>query len=517
MRAITKIAAGIAAAFIIIAGVPTAFAEETPLAAQEPALVDTTLPALVSITGVPSRVAPGELFGFSATAADADGIANLTFSAKEPLRYPRFDTPVFSASELIDNGNGTWMRHFTYAIPRDVPYGSYELGTIGMTDGAGNYAASSWTAPGPTIRVEDPQHPVGELTITGKKLTNSTVAATLQAPGAAVSYYWWGSSLPHAAETSSAPSFTLPLNFHGVTAMVRATATWPDGTVRMRTASFVPAKGPIPLAQVTMGAPRVGANASPGYTSVASVLGKYTNASSAQTFQWAIDGRPVPGAAKPNYTPTAADKGKKLQLTVTTTTNLPFAEQSVTQRSPSRVIGAGVLSAPIPRVAGSKYIGSKLTASSGTWTRGTKLSYQWYRGGKAIKGATRSAYTTVPADHGKPVTVRVTGKLSGYTTRTVTSKAIKATLRILAAPGIDPYGSWEVGSRATMRNYPGQKWPSGTKIAYQWLRDGKPIKGATAKSYVIKRADRNHRIHVRVTATKPGYLPVVQTVGWVAI
>ncbi|WP_411734294.1 hypothetical protein [Paeniglutamicibacter sp.] len=112
--------------------------------------------------------------------------------------------------------------------------------------------------------------------------------------------------------------------------------------------------------------------------------------------------------------------------------------------------------------------------------------------------------------------MRVTGKLAGYTTRTVTSKAIPATLLRLAAPGVDPYGSWEVGSRATTRNYPGQKWRSGTKVSYQWLRDGKPIMGATAKTYAIKRTDRNHRIYVRVTATKPGYLPVVQTVGRIA-
>ena len=46
---------------------------------------------------------------------------------------------------------------------------------------------------------------------------------------------------------------------------------------------------------------------------------------------------------------------------------------------------------------------------------------------------------------------------------------------------------------------------SGTKLKYQWQRNGKNIKGATKKAYKVKKSDRNKRISVRVTATHKGF------------
>jgi hypothetical protein len=69
-------------------------------------------------------------------------------------------------------------------------------------------------------------------------------------------------------------------------------------------------------------------------------------------------------------------------------------------------------------------VGKKLTAKAGSWKPAkVKLSYQWYRGGKKIAKATKSTYKLAKADKGKRITVKVTGKKSGYTTVTKTSKA----------------------------------------------------------------------------------------------
>jgi hypothetical protein len=43
-----------------------------------------------------------------------------------------------------------------------------------------------------------------------------------------------------------------------------------------------------------------------------------------------------------------------------------------------------------------------------------------------------------------------------------------------------------------------------TSVAFQWLRAGKPIRGATKRRYRIERADRGRRIRYRVTATGVG-------------
>ncbi|TYL49820.1 Bacterial alpha-L-rhamnosidase [Nocardioides sp. BGMRC 2183] len=55
----------------------------------------------------------------------------------------------------------------------------------------------------------------------------------------------------------------------------------------------------------------------------------------------------------------------------------------------------------------------------------------------------------------------------------------------------------------------GGSWNTkGVALAYQWLRDGKPIAGATGMSYRLKKADIDHRVTVQVTASKDGFDPV---------
>jgi hypothetical protein len=43
------------------------------------------------------------------------------------------------------------------------------------------------------------------------------------------------------------------------------------------------------------------------------------------------------------------------------------------------------------------------------------------------------------------------------------------------------------------------------RLAYRWLRDGKPIAGATHGTYTLHAKDRAHRIAVRITGTESGY------------
>ena len=42
----------------------------------------------------------------------------------------------------------------------------------------------------------------------------------------------------------------------------------------------------------------------------------------------------------------------------------------------------------------------------------------------------------------------------------------------------------------------------GLTFSYQWLRNGKAVRGATAKTYRLVKADKGKMIAVRVTATK---------------
>ncbi|MER7558656.1 carboxypeptidase regulatory-like domain-containing protein [Nocardioides sp. NPDC126508] len=57
----------------------------------------------------------------------------------------------------------------------------------------------------------------------------------------------------------------------------------------------------------------------------------------------------------------------------------------------------------------------------------------------------------------------------------------------------------------------------GITYAYQWLRDGQPIDGATEATYVVAEADANHNVQVRVTASRDGHSDGVADSAAVAV
>ncbi|WP_284978079.1 hypothetical protein [Arthrobacter sp. fls2-241-R2A-200] len=184
------------------------------------------------------------------------------------------------------------------------------------------------------------------------------------------------------------------------------------------------------------------------------------------------------------------------------------APESVTVRDFSFVPGIP-LTAPTPTVSGTAAVGSTLTATPGTWTTGTTLSYQWFRSGTAISGATATTRVLAAADQGATLTVQVTGTQTGYAT---TTKESSPTATIAAGTLVAPVptitGTTTVGSTLTAN--PGT-WTSGAALTYQWYRSGVAVTGATAKTYTLVAADQANAMSVRVTGTKAGYTTVSRT------
>ena len=61
-------------------------------------------------------------------------------------------------------------------------------------------------------------------------------------------------------------------------------------------------------------------------------------------------------------------------------------------------------------------------------------------------------------------------------------------------------GTGTVGQTLTCTN---GTWQYSPTFAYQWLRDGVAVSGATASTYVLVAADSTHSLSCRVTATNP--------------
>ncbi|MFT4188429.1 MAG: S-layer homology domain-containing protein [Aeromicrobium sp.] len=77
----------------------------------------------------------------------------------------------------------------------------------------------------------------------------------------------------------------------------------------------------------------------------------------------------------------------------------------------------------LPAITGTAQVGQTLTASAGTWTpsSGVSFTYQWLADGVALSGASTSTLALTSTHLGKKISVRVTGSRTGYESASATS------------------------------------------------------------------------------------------------
>lgn len=153
--------------------------------------------------------------------------------------------------------------------------------------------------------------------------------------------------------------------------------------------------------------------------------GVWTPGSPTLTFQWYRGSAKIKKATGLSYTVTAKDLGHKLRLKVTG--SRPGYKSATTWSTATAKVTKGTFVTGTPKITGQLQKGKTLKAVAGTWTpKASKYKYQWFRGTKKIKNATKASYKLKSADVGKQVTVRVTGTKAGYKAATVRSAATAA-------------------------------------------------------------------------------------------
>ncbi|WP_156368155.1 MULTISPECIES: CHAP domain-containing protein [unclassified Aeromicrobium] len=160
---------------------------------------------------------------------------------------------------------------------------------------------------------------------------------------------------------------------------------------------------------------------------------------------------------------------------------------------------------PRPTFTGGETVGSRLSATTSAWKPGASFTYQWYADGKAISGASSATYTLAAGDLGKAVRVIVTGKKSGYPTKSLASTRITdaVTAGSFASTSRPTFSGQEtVGSRLVAST---PAWSPTAQVSYQWYADGKPIPGATSAVHTVDADQLGAKVRVLATATRPGY------------
>ncbi len=245
--------------------------------------------------------------------------------------------------------------------------------------------------------------------------------------------------------------------------------------------------------QLAPGAPSIEGTVRVGATVTANP-GDWSSSSTALTYQWLADGTPIEGATAKAYTIAPADQGKELQVRVTG--ELPGFE-ATSATSAGILVAARKLQPSTVTVSGSFRVGGTVTAAAAAWTPPADLSYQWLLDGSPISGATGATYSPVAADEGKLLQVKVTGTAAGYQSASALSVAhtVGARSQVLATPALSVTPTVSTPVAAVLSGGA----PAGA-VAYQWLRDGEPIKGATRSTYTPVPADAGRELQVEVSA-----------------
>lgn len=223
-------------------------------------------------------------------------------------------------------------------------------------------------------------------------------------------------------------------------------------------------------------------------------------------YRWAANGIAIAGAEDPTFTPTVAQLGKTLTVTVSGTE--PGHAPTSRTSDPSDAVAPGDLTKmPTPVVTGTVAVGRTVTATTTAWDTGTVLSYQWRRDGVAIAGASKRTYVISARELGRGLSVTVTGRKTGFTTvnRTSTVKTV-ARGSLVRRPKPTIVGSRSVGSVLQVKS---ATYDPGTTRTHAWYANGKKI--GSGPKIRLARSTSGKRVTVVVTVSKPGYTTVKLT------
>ena len=221
--------------------------------------------------------------------------------------------------------------------------------------------------------------------------------------------------------------------------------------------------------------------------------------SGAVAYQWYKNGATVSGATAANYTPPPTDATAVGAFTYTRRAKDETCHTTLTQSAGSWVLtvlcgfDAGAIDSTgqtIVTGGAPVTINSAQNAAGG----GGEISYQWYKNGNPISGATAASYTPPQADAHTVGAHTYTRRAKDEVCNTILTPAagnwvLTVTCAAFHAGVIDDFGQTVTIGGAPVTINSAQNATGGGEISYQWYKNGNPISGATAASYTPPPAD----------------------------
>ena len=375
---------------------------------------------------------------------------------------------------------------------------------VSYVDAHGTAEQLTSAATSPIANVNDA--PTGQVVIVGNAIENATLRAdtstVADAEGLGAFDYQWlrdGASIAGAttdaytlgnADVARAISVRVSyVDAHGTSEQLTSAATSPIANVNDAPNGQVVVVGDA-IENATL-------RADTSTVADADGLGAFS-------YQWLRDGAAIAGETTDAYTLGNADVNRSISVRVSYVDAHGTAEQLM---SAATAPVANVNDAPTgrPIIIGTVGENRVLRADAAAVADADGLgafNYQWLRDGAPIAGATAATYQLGSADVGRSVAVAL-----GYTDGHGTVERIvsASTAPVPAAPGSASVVGQPVENQTLRAELAGVA--PGTPIedvSYQWLRDGKPIAGATGDSYNVTPSDIGRSITVLVSYSGDG-------------
>jgi hypothetical protein len=255
----------------------------------------------------------------------------------------------------------------------------------------------------------------------------------------------------------------------------------------------------------------------PGVARVGGVVGltppTTEPAATSVAYQWLRGNEVIPGATGASYTPTPADRGGLLAVRATLSRD---GYDDATSLSTGIQVQDGVFAVVgLPLITGTPLEGATLHASISSTPAAESVQYDWYAG-ETLRASGPGDYLVTSADAGLRMTVRARLTRQGYapvsSERSAPTDVVQA-LSPLLPPIRVTRAATVSGAAVAGRVLTAQ--PPRTDVAgvatYQWLRAGRVVAGATARTYRAGAADVGRRLSVVVTVRRDGHLPASST------
>ena len=418
------------------------------------------------------------------------------------------DTSGISDADGLGAFSYRWLRNgaaitgatgTTYTLT-DADVGQQISVEVSYTDTQGTPETVTSVQVGPVANVND--LPVGVPVITGTVAEDQTLTADTSgisdADGLGAFSYRW---LRNGAAITGATGSSYTLGDADVGQQISVQVSYTDG--------HGISEGPLTSAQVgpvanvndlPAGVPVITGTVTEDQTLTADTSGiSDADGLGAFSYRWLRNGAAITGATGTTYTLTDADVGQQISVEVSYTD-----AQGTLETLTSAQVG------PVANVndPGTVTIDNLAPAQGDTLTANVTdadgaagaITYQWFRDGVAIGGASGKTYTIAQTDVGAVITVTAdyTDDLSSVESLTSGPTAPVTNVNDPGMVSIDNLTPME-GDTLTA-NVSDTDGAGGT-ISYQWYRDGAAITGATGVSYLTVSADEGAVITVTADYT----------------